>query len=181
MSNKNENININNRIEFLKASIADAQDTIRSIDIKMEIILGIIVLIIGGMFSNIETCSNNFFLILTIMVSFLTIGAILLTLLSKNNPIKHVKIDRITHNNICSAFFGNSYINNTDQTVDFDKLLMDVCGMSDDDLLKELLFDFSKLIYIRDSKLKKQIWVFRLSSISIISYIVFFVINFITF
>jgi hypothetical protein len=160
--------NIDMKIDFIKIAIADTQDTIRAIDIKVEIVLGILVLVMTGIFTNLPDRSH--FCLVAAIMSFLLLSAIsvIYTLSAVNNPAKNVCVDKTKYKNICGLFYGAKYI--LDGKVDCDKFFFDINSKSGRDLLNELTFDFMKLIYIRNRKIKGQKWAFRFAIITIILY-----------
>lgn len=141
-----ETINLSSKIDFIKSAINDSQSTIRSIDIKTEILLAILILIMTGIFTCFKYEFNWY---ICILIIFWAISVILSlnTLHPFNNPTKYIR-----NNKLKGLFYGLSYFNKDD--IDNDKLLQDMYNLSQKDLLKELVFDFSKLIYIRQKKIE---------------------------
>jgi F0F1-type ATP synthase assembly protein I len=168
------NPNFDTKIDFIKTSISDTQNTIRAIDIKVEIILGILVLVMTGLFTNLPY-SNYFYFVLVIMILlFLSVVSIFITLRAINNPMEDICM-KDTFKNISGIFYGAKYISG--KQVDCDRLIKDTYSKSEKDLLEELLFDFSKLIYIRNRKLKWQELSFIFAILTVIAYVVFLLIQ----
>lgn len=166
---------LQNKIDFIKVAISDTQDTIRAIDVKSEIILAILALIMTALFTW-DFHKYSFIVILEIIICVFWVIAVIYafsTLNPKNNPMEHVKGKYSK-----GLFYGVSYM--TNEIVDNNKLLYDIECISEKGLLKELVSDFSKLIYIRDSKIKNFKNTLKFTGITIIFFVVTFVIGIIS-
>ena len=134
---------LQNKIDFIKAAISDTQDTIRAIDVKSEIILAILALIMTALFTWDFHKYSFIVLILEILICVFWLIAVVYafsTLKPQNNPMGHIK-DKDSK----GLFFGAKYM--TNEIVDNNKLLYDIECISEKGLLNELVSDFSKLIY----------------------------------
>lgn len=164
------NPNYEAKTDFIKTAISDTQDTIRAIDIKVEIVLGILVLVATGVFTNLPDRSY-LWLVGIIMLSFiLSVILGIRTLITINNPENNICVDKTEHSDICGLFYGDSYI--SDGKVNYNKFIVDINSKSERDLLNELIFDFNKLIYIRHQKIKRQSCAFLSAIITISLYTV---------
>ncbi|MEA4968086.1 MAG: hypothetical protein VB048_08240 [Bacteroidaceae bacterium] len=161
--------NYETKIDFVKTVISDTQDTIRAVDIKTEILLGILVLVMTGIF----TCFYNKFdclILLTMFFWLISVVLALCVLYPFDNPCNGVK-----NPNLKGLFYGISFMKKG--KIDNDALYSDIKELSETDLLKELVFDFSKLIYIRDRKIKKFNKVIIFTTITIFLFSIVSIVN----
>lgn len=169
---------LKSKMDFILASINDIQNTIRAIDNKLIAILVLILLpasklevLVTVFFKQIEL--NDFIgyalLICFLITWLLSLIYVLLGLLSLENPTKHIKDSQ----KMKGVFYGNSLFkkkwyysvipHNIQSTKTFESYL-DEFDLSDKDLLEELIFEQSKLIFIRNIKMQRQ----RISILSIL-------------
>ncbi len=170
---------------FLYHSISDMQSTIRSIDTKLGFILILNIIPITNIdkiYSCISQVMNTADLcalkILTILIMILCAIHWLLACIctyrgitSIDNPKTHVSrahghaegsyyTGGLFSLNFVDAFFNKSSITSKKTFSEYRKDIPE----SNDQTLNELAFDKMKLVYIRDMKLNRQKWAFRLTA-----------------
>src|SRR5271157_127785 len=171
-------------VSFLYQSVSDIQSTIRAIDTK----LGIVLIILTLPFANMgKICDKIFPYFLATKLSFpyvcaiilvgafaviwiLAFGAALRGIIGIDYPVKHVKLGSVTSS---GAFYAGGLFTRRfiDSFINRRKL---VSSKSAEDLLaalpkdltsigRELLCEQMKVAYIRDLKMTRQNWAFRLT------------------
>lgn len=153
------------KIEFLYQSIGDIQDTIRSIDQK---VFGIIVILILP-FSILDELYNIFFIYLVnynkcLMILgifflggwFISLASSFNTIFPLGNPEGNIKGKEASGYFYGSDLFEVRFFRN-DKALSKKTLVEYTDEIKGDwDIIKELTFDQMKLVYIRNTKLKKQ-------------------------
>jgi hypothetical protein len=161
---------IKSKIDFILASINDIQGTIRAIDNKLIAILVLILLPISKLETIvtvfIKQIEINVFIGYVLLICFLiswTLSLIyaLLGLLALENPAKHITDSQ----KMKGIFFGNKLFNmkwyysffpyNIKSTMTLETYLEEF-NLSDKELSEELLFEQSKLVFIRNMKIQRQ-------------------------
>lgn len=174
---------MNSRKEFVIAAVADAQATIRGLDVKLAALL-VAVLVPIPLLSSIAECFAGIYsrwsgvLVGSALIVFSLCWALAILCYARaigaiSSPSRHI----LNGTNFIGSFYGpgqftflpidailnrSSVISKTDPTTH-------VQTMPDtpDDIERELAFEHLKLIYIRDIKLLRLQWGFRFSGIAI--------------
>jgi hypothetical protein len=159
----------NNRIQFLYASINDAQELIRFIDTKTALSISIIGALIFGIFAsldnlvkyyNLYSFSYHLELILLIILIILCIWVIARIIRPTYNPYKNLIIDSEKEFKVMFYLSENKYhiifpfFNSKKHKLihDFDKYINSIKISSDEDLIEALCLELFKVSYTRNIK-----------------------------
>lgn len=182
---------------YLYNSINDIQSTIRAIDAKVGFIFVILLIPfsnLGKIFNNCSTLANTVnlcsFSIVWLVVIAIFIFSWLLAFISSvsaiisiENPSRHVSCENICRGSFYQGgLFSLSFIDSIlNRNNIISKKNIDECvatlPASDQEVIKELVFEQVKLAYIRDIKSIRQIWAYKLSIVWLISGFIIYITN----
>ncbi|MDR0610012.1 MAG: hypothetical protein LBG58_07880 [Planctomycetaceae bacterium] len=145
---------IDKKLAFLYAAITDTVGTIRSLDVKNQIFLGICLiplaqikyfLILSQKILNCNCICLNILMVVILLFWLLSIVSLIKGIRSRFNP--EIKGD----NERTGYFFQPGTIKNNKYTNDFEMMYKKL-PQDEDTLLKEVAFEHMKLCLIRDCK-----------------------------
>lgn len=158
------------KYDFILSSISDIQSAIRAIDNKLIALLVLLMLpitkldVLIAVFAKIIDWSVFYgYSILLIFVTVWLLGFIstLLGILSIENPSKHIK----NADSVDGLFYGGKRFQIKKKQVLFSKKIsskeelssiIKSFNISNESIFEELVFEQTKLIFIRDLKIKRQ-------------------------
>jgi len=172
-------------IEFIYNALSDIQGTIRSIDTK----LGLLIIFLGIPFSSLSEITHTisiflqqdncyplfwdkFVVILFIIIWIIAFISAIMGIISIDNPAKHLKGIGVEYsgdfyqgNLFKFKFVDNLCLRKSRQSkITLDKML-EKYPVTENEILKELVFEQAKLAFIRDLKIFRQRCSFILSFI----------------
>lgn len=166
-------MDFNQKIGFLYKSIEDTQSTIRAVDIKASFMFVVVFLPITALKNiltvgnGLITISHNYWWIITPTIVLWTISLYFLfkTIVSISNPAE--KIDGEKPNGLFYGaslfslskidYFFNFPIKSKKHISDYVKIM----PTNEEELVRELIFEKMKLIYIRDIKIHRSNFLFK--------------------
>jgi hypothetical protein len=190
---KNNKLNPKNLINFLYASIEDIQSTIRAIDTKLGLLLIVIVIPISEnemLYNKIKATFLNEtvdlklkILSLVIMIVFYLFWALAFFttfkgIMTVQNPRKHIKKNLKFEKSLSGSFYRKHLYKFNFLNLIFTGLnksgfknleeLYENLPKNNDLIIKELLFEQTKLAYVRDIKTLRQAFAFRFTFVWVI-------------
>lgn len=138
------------RVEFFYKAIENTQKIIQSVDIKLHILL----VFLGAQIAIVVEFGNCVKILPVLLFFFLWIISFLCIIsgiVTVNNPDIHIKEDDIP----VKGFFYGAYLFNGDSKMSLSKTLFD-SPKNKEQILRELVYEHTKLIYIRELKTKRQ-------------------------
>lgn len=179
---------------FLSNAVNDTQSTIRSMDMKLSVLLTLLLLPTAKLWYIVEyykllhlrynNCLGNILIAIIFLTWFLAIYIAVIAIGAISNPAQHVKnggkysgiyyLGKIYSNfNIIDSIYNRKSIKSSKSVSELKQEIDD----PDTDLDEELLFELAKLAYIRDIKIYRFKWAINSATatfaFAIISYFIF--------
>lgn len=170
-----------NKLDFIYASIADTQATIRAVDVKIGALLVAVLMPfsnLGRICAHFQNISQNYnetlalvLLVLFFCVWILSIITLIRGLSAVDNPAKHI----VNSENYKGSFYGGNlynfgildcFLNRSVIKADKDVSTFELDIPDNKNKIEgELAFEQMKLIYIRDAKFHRLKWGINFASI----------------
>ena len=170
---------MSDKIEFLYKALDDIQGTIRAIDVKISFILAIVLAPLAvspTIIDSIIILKGDCWFVVPLILSLILWGTALYLCLKALSSVGN-PADKVFFGNLHkpSGLFFSGYL--FAGTFNWKSLILNSSGLSKEtfekqlghyssiDVEKELVFEQMKLCYIREIKMYRQFWIFRVVTV----------------